>query len=66
MICYKNLFNLFVIKGLTVGVVTDTDGLGFILFTCYYISYNFRKMSKDPYEIFILLMGNAEYFYLSN
>lgn len=66
MICYKNPFNLFVIKGLTVEVVTDTDSLGFILFTCYYISYNFRKMSKDPYEIVILLMGIAEYCYLSN
>lgn len=66
MICYKNLFNLFVIKGLTVEVVTDTDSLGFILFICYYISYNFKKMSKDPYEIFILLMGIAEYFYLPN
>ena len=66
MICYENLFNLFVIKGLTVEVVTDTDSLGFIFFTFHYISYNFRKMSKDPYEIFILLMGTAEYFHLPN
>lgn len=66
MIHYKNLFNLFVVKGLTLKVVTDTDSLDFIWFTCYYISSNFRKMPKGHYEIFILLMGIAEYFYLSN
>ena len=46
MIHYKNLFNLFVVKGLTLKVVTDTDSLDFIWFTCYYISSTLGKCPR--------------------